>query len=267
MKIKKLLIANRGEIAIRIARAASRLGIRTVAVYSEDDALSLHCRRADQAVALGGNGVAAYLDMQRLIRIATEEGCDAVHPGYGFLSENHEFASLCKSSGIIFIGPDPTVLRLFGDKAAARQLALRMGVPVVAGTEKSTSLAEAIEFFDALGPNSAMMIKAISGGGGRGMRAVTSRDQIQEAYEQCQSEALAAFGNAALYVEQMITSARHIEVQIIGDGTGNVTHLWERECTVQRRHQKVIELAPSPTLPAEIRDQMTTAAVQANIFT
>jgi len=262
MKIKKLLIANRGEIAIRIARAASRLGIRTVAVYSADDALSLHCRRADQAVALGGNGVAAYLDMQRLIRIATEEGCDAVHPGYGFLSENHEFASLCKSSGIIFIGPDPTVLRLFGDKAAARQLALRMGVPVVAGTEKSTSLAEAIEFFDALGPNSAMMIKAISGGGGRGMRAVTSRDQIQEAYEQCQSEALAAFGNAALYVEQMITSARHIEVQIIGDGTGNVTHLWERECTVQRRHQKVIELAPSPTLPAEIRDQMTTAAVR-----
>lgn len=262
MEIKKLLIANRGEIAIRIARAASRLGMRTVAVYSKDDALSLHCRRADQAVSLGANGVAAYLDMQQLIRIAREEGCDAVHPGYGFLSENHEFASLCQSSGIIFIGPDPQVLRLFGDKAAARQLALRMGVPVVAGTEKSTTLAEAYVFFDSLGQDAAMMIKAISGGGGRGMRAVTKRSQIQESYEQCQSEAQAAFGNDALYVEQMITSARHIEVQIIGDGTGNVTHLWERECTVQRRHQKVIELAPSPTLPTHVRDQMTAAAVQ-----
>ncbi len=262
MKIKKLLIANRGEIAIRIARAAFELGITTVALYSEDDALSLHRRKADDARSLQGSGAAAYLDIEQIVEIAREAGCDAIHPGYGFLSENARFATRCAEENIIFVGPRPEVLQLFGDKVEARNLAIRTQVPVVPGTEGATSLQQAHEFFAALGRGGAMMIKAVSGGGGRGMRAVYAQDQIDELYARCQSEARAAFGNDAVYVEQLVQNARHIEVQVIGDGSGRVTHLWERECTIQRRNQKVIEIAPSPTLLPAVRERITAAAVR-----
>lgn len=262
MNIKKLLIANRGEIAIRISRAASELGIPTVSIFSEDDALSLHRRKTDASCALRGSGAGAYLDMRQIIAIARENGCNAIHPGYGFLSENAQFASLCKAERIIFVGPHPEALQLFGDKVEARNLAQRTQVPVVPGTSGKTSLEEAHRFFRSLGKNGAMMIKAVSGGGGRGMRPVYAADQIDELYARCRSEATSAFGNGDVYVEQLVQNARHIEVQVIGDGSGNATHLWERECTIQRRNQKIIEIAPSPTLRPAVRDRITAAAVR-----
>ncbi|RJG02914.1 carboxyl transferase domain-containing protein [Noviherbaspirillum sedimenti] len=262
MNIQKLLIANRGEIAIRIARAAFELGIETVSLFSEDDALSLHRRKTDEARGLKGSGAAAYLDIEQIIAIAREAGCDAIHPGYGFLSENAHFATRCAEEGIVFVGPRPEVLQLFGDKVEARNLAIRTKVPVVPGTEGITSLAQAHEFLASLGDGGAMMIKAVSGGGGRGMRAVYAPGQVDEAYARCQSEAKAAFGNDAVYVEQLVQSARHIEVQVVGDGSGRVVHLWERECTIQRRNQKVIEIAPSPTLRPALRERITAAAVR-----
>ena len=262
MKIKKLLIANRGEIAIRIARAAFELGITTVALFSEDDTLSLHRRKTDEARGLKGVGAAAYLDIEQILLIAREAACDAIHPGYGFLSENAQFATRCAEENIIFVGPRAEVLQLFGDKVEARNLAQRTQVPVVPGTQGATSLQQAHDFLAALGSGGAMMIKAISGGGGRGMRAVYAQDQINEAYARCQSEAKAAFGNSAVYVEQLVQNARHIEVQVIGDGSGSVTHLWERECTIQRRNQKIIEIAPSPTLLPAVRERIIAAAVR-----
>ena len=258
---KKLLIANRGEIAIRIARAAADLGIATVAVFSADDAASLHVRKADEAVALGRAGAAAYLDIDRIVAVAKEAGCDAIHPGYGFLSENALLARKAAEAGITFVGPSPDALQLFGDKVAARKLAAKVGVPVIEGTVGPTTLDEAIAFFDAL-DGGAMMIKAVSGGGGRGMRAVRTRDDVAEAYARCRSEAKASFGDDAVYVERLVEDARHIEVQIIGDRTGAVSHLWERECTVQRRNQKLIEIAPSPSLTPELRGQITDAAIK-----
>lgn len=241
MPFAALLIANRGEIAIRIARAAAELGIRSVAVHAEDDAGSLHTRKADLSVPLAGRGAAAYLDMRQLIHIALAQGCDALHPGYGFLSENATFARLCAEAGIRFIGPAPEVLEVFGDKARARELAERCGVPLAAGSNRATRLEDARAFL-AGGP---IMLKALAGGGGRGMRAVREASELEEAYARCQSEACTAFGNGDLYVERLIENARHIEVQVIGDGH-RVTHLWERDCSLQRRHQKLIELAPSP---------------------
>ena len=261
MTIRKLLIANRGEIAIRIARAAFELDIATVALFSEDDATSLHRLKADESQPLKGTGPAAYLDIDQLLDIARRTGCDAVHPGYGFLSENAEFARRCEQAGIRFIGPGAEVLGLLGDKARARSLARQVGVPIVMGTDGTTSLDEATHFFRRLGPGGAMMIKAVAGGGGRGMRAVHREVDIAGAFEQCRSEAAAAFGNGDLYVEQLVPHARHIEVQVVGDGLGGVTHLWERECTLQRRHQKVVEVAPSPGLRPELRHRMTQAAV------
>jgi acetyl/propionyl-CoA carboxylase alpha subunit len=262
MTITTLLIANRGEIAIRISRAAAELNIRTVAIYSKDDAKSLHIRKTDEARALPGTGAAAYLDIEQILAAAREAKCDAIHPGYGFLSENALFARRCAEEGITFVGPAPEILALFGDKVQARQLADRNQVPVVAGTSSATSLERAQEFFAALGEGGAMMIKAIAGGGGRGMRAVHHAGEIAEAFARCQSEALAAFGNGDLYVEQLVRSARHIEVQIIGDGTGRVSHLGERECTLQRRQQKLVEIAPSPTLSAALRTRLTAAALR-----
>lgn len=261
MKIKKLLIANRGEIAIRIARAAFELGMTTVALFSEDDATSLHCRKTDEACALKGSGATAYLDIEQILSIARATGCDAIHPGYGFLSETAQFAARCAEENIIFVGPTAEVLKLFGDKVQARNLAQRTQVPVVLGTQGATSLPEAHAFFASLGDDGAMMIKAISGGGGRGMRAVYAHDQIDAAYERCQSEAQASFNNRAVYVEQLVLNARHIEIQVIGDGSGRVTHLGERECTLQRRNQKIIEIAPSPTLLPAVRERITAAAV------
>ena len=254
-----LLIANRGEIAIRIARAANELGIRSVAVYAEDDAASLHVRQADSAVALKGRGVPAYLDMDQLIAIAQAQGCDAVHPGYGFLAENAEFARRCQAAGLCFVGPSSEVLQLFGDKAAARELAERYAVPLVAGINRAISLDEAHGF---LAEHGAVMLKALAGGGGRGMRPVFAASELDEAFARCQSEARAAFGNDGLYIEQLVNQARHIEIQVLGDATGAVSHLWERDCSLQRRQQKLVEIAPSPDLPATTRAQMIDAALQ-----
>jgi acetyl/propionyl-CoA carboxylase alpha subunit len=257
-----LLVANRGEIAIRIMRAAAELGIRTVAIYSEDDASSLHTRRADEARALRGAGAAAYLDREQILAVAKAAGCDAIHPGYGFLSENAKFAHRCAEEGLSFVGPSPEILKLFGDKVQARMLAERAGVPVLPGTAGPTSLDEAKEFLAGLGAGGAIMIKAVAGGGGRGMRAVARIEEVEEAFARCQSEARSAFGNGDVFVERLIARARHIEVQIAGDSTGGVIHLWERECTIQRRNQKLIEIAPSPGLPLALRDRLTAAAVR-----
>ncbi|SDH25393.1 Biotin-requiring enzyme [Pseudomonas benzenivorans] len=259
MPFSALLIANRGEIAIRIARAAHELGIRSVAVFAADDAASLHLRKADRAVALEGRGVPAYLDMDQLIAIARAEGCQAIHPGYGFLAENAEFARRCQAAGLVFVGPSAEVLALFGDKAAARALAERCDVPLVAGINRAVSLDEAREFCAAHG---AVMLKALAGGGGRGMRAVFAEAELEQAFARCQSEARAAFGSDALYVEQLLGNARHIEIQVLGDGSGAVSHLWERDCSLQRRQQKLLEIAPSPDLPPASRERMIAAALK-----
>jgi acetyl/propionyl-CoA carboxylase alpha subunit/acetyl-CoA carboxylase carboxyltransferase component len=257
-----LLIANRGEIAIRIIRAAAEMGIRTVAVFPDDDATSLHTRKADEARRLSGVGATAYLDGEQIVALAKEAGCDAIHPGYGFLSENAGFARRCDREGIRFVGPRAAMLELFGDKVQARGLAERCGVPILRGSSGPTSLEEATRFFSSLGEGASMMIKALAGGGGRGMRAVSRVEEIEEAYKRCQSEARASFGNGDVYVEQLMPRARHIEVQIIGDGSGDVSHLWERECSIQRRNQKIVEIAPSPGLAPAIRERLTAAAVR-----
>ncbi|PTU74130.1 acetyl-CoA carboxylase family protein [Pseudomonas mangrovi] len=259
MPIRSLLIANRGEIAIRIARACAELDIRSVAVHAEDDVNSLHVRKADALVALRGRGVAAYLDMDQLVEAARAQGCDAIHPGYGFLAENAEFARRCQAAGIVFVGPEPEVLESFGDKTRARALALELGVPLAAGSNQPTTLEQARTF---LAEQGAIMLKALAGGGGRGMRAVRSEAELADAYARCTSEASAAFGKGDLYVERLIEQARHIEVQVIGDGQGNVSHLWERDCTLQRRNQKLVEIAPAPTLSAELREQILAAALK-----
>ena len=262
MTPNRLLIANRGEIAIRIMRAAAEMGIRTVAVFPDDDSTSLHTRKADEARRLSGTGAAAYLDGEQIIALAKEAACDAIHPGYGFLSENAAFARRCAAENITFVGPRAEMLELFGDKVQARALAGRCGVPILRGTSGPTSLEEARDFFSSLGEGASIMIKAVAGGGGRGMRAVSRVEEIDEAYKRCQSEARASFGNGDVYVEQLMPRARHIEVQIIGDGSGNVSHLWERECSIQRRNQKIVEIAPSPGLAPAIRDRLTGAAVR-----
>ncbi len=261
MTIKTLLIANRGEIAIRIARAAAEMGIRSIGVYSEDDSRSLHVRRVDKSVALSGSGAAPYLDIGQMIAVAREESCDAVHPGYGFLSENAEFGRACADSGLIFVGPRPELLELFGDKVAARALADRCGVPIPKGTGGPTSLDQARDFLATLGPGGAIMIKAVAGGGGRGMRMAFSIAELEKAYDRCRSEAKSAFGRDDVYVEEIVPDARHIEVQVVGDHDGNIVHLGERECSIQRRHQKLMEIAPSPTLSSSARDALTSAAL------
>lgn len=259
---KRILIANRGEIAIRIARACAELDITSLAIFAEDDASSLHVRKADHSHALKGRGVAAYLDGAQILRIAAETGCDAIHPGYGFLAENAQFARACADAGICFIGPASEVLQQLGDKAQARALAMHLHVPVVAGLNRAISLAEAESFFASLPTGSAIMIKALAGGGGRGMRVVETAEALSAAFTQCQNEAKAAFGGGDVYVEQLVRSARHLEVQIAGDGTGQVVHFGERECSVQRRHQKLLEITPSPSLTAAVREQMIVAALK-----
>ncbi len=255
----KVLVANRGEIALRTVRALHDLGIASVAVYADDDAASPHVQAASAAVALGATGPAAYLDGARLIAIAQAQGCDAVHPGYGFLSERADFARACDEAGLRFIGPTPAQLALFGDKAQARALAQQQGVPLMPGTQKAVSLEEAQAFF-AQHAHAGIVIKAIGGGGGRGMRAVASVDDLPAAYARCRSEAQAAFGVDGVYVERLMSNARHIEVQVLGDGR-EVIALGERECTLQRRFQKVVEIAPSPSLPGALRERIVTAAL------
>ncbi|MFN4119973.1 carboxyl transferase domain-containing protein [Acidovorax sp.] len=255
----KVLVANRGEIALRTVRALHDLGIASVAVYADDDAASPHLHAASTAVALGAAGPAAYLDGARLIAIAQTQGCDAVHPGYGFLSERADFARACAEAGLRFIGPTPAQLALFGDKAQARALARQQGVPLMPGTQAAVTLQEAQAFF-AQHAHAGIVIKAIGGGGGRGMRAVASADDLPAAYARCRNEAQAAFGVDGVYVERLMGNARHIEVQVLGDGR-EVIALGERECTLQRRFQKVVEIAPSPSLPAPLRERITTAAL------
>ncbi|MDX5334622.1 MAG: carbamoyl-phosphate synthase large subunit [Marinobacter sp.] len=258
MTFRSVLIANRGEIAIRIARACGELNIRTVSVFAEDDSNGLHTRQSDESVPLKGRGVKAYLDMEQLITVAKAHECDAIHPGYGFLAENAEFARQCEQAGLMFIGPAPDVLELFGNKSSARALAERCQVPLVNGINSPVSQ-EAAEAF--LTQHGALMLKAVAGGGGRGIRAVTSKGELEQAFSRCRSEAQAAFGNGDLYVEQLIARARHIEIQVLGDGTGAVSHLWERDCSIQRRNQKLIELAPSPGLDPVLRDEMINCAL------
>ncbi|UYO50405.1 biotin/lipoyl-binding protein [Rhodopseudomonas palustris] len=260
MPFRKLLIANRGEIAIRIARAAAESGLTTVAIHPADDAASLHVRIADHAEQIPGRGARAYLDIEAVIAAAKAAGCDALHPGYGFLSENADLARRCAEEGITFVGPSPEALRLFGDKVAAKELAKRCGVPIIAGTIGPSTLEEVQAFFASLGDKPAVMIKAMAGGGGRGMRVVERAEDLADAYARCQSEAKAAFGYEGVYAERLIRNARHIEVQIIGDRHGNVSQLWERECTIQRRNQKLIEIAPSPSLPEGLRSRIVEAA-------
>lgn len=258
MSFKGILVANRGEIAIRITRAAQDLGLRTVAVYSDDDARSLHTQIADEKIRLDGVGTAAYLNMEGVIAAAQESNCDAIHPGYGFLSEQDAFAQLCADAGIKFIGPSAAHLSLFGDKARARAAATAAGVPVMPGLDRAVTLVEAKDFF-AQHPDG-IMIKALAGGGGRGTRAVTDIEQLEALFHRCQSEAEAAFGIADVYVEAFMAKARHVEVQIIGDEHGAVSNLGERECSAQRRNQKLVEIAPAPALDAVLRDRMIDAA-------
>jgi len=257
---KRLLIANRGEIAIRIARTAADLDIASVMIHSQDDAASLHARVGDEAVALTGEGPAAYLDGPQILRLALEARCEAIHPGYGFLSENSAFARLCNNAGVVFVGPSPEALVLFGDKVQARALAKRIGAPVLPGSIGAATLEEAERFFSSLNSGSAVMLKAVAGGGGRGMRAVHALADMAGAYERCRSEAQQAFGNGDLYVEQIMPRARHVEVQIVGDGT-EVAHLWDRECSAQRQRQKLIETAPATGLTADLRAKLLELSV------
>ncbi|MDH3686238.1 MAG: biotin/lipoyl-binding protein [Myxococcales bacterium] len=262
MTMTSVLVANRGEVAIRIMRAASELGLRSVAIHPADDETCLHTRKADSAHRIPGAGAAAYLDAEALVNAAIETGCDALHPGWGFLSENPELARRCTEAGLTFVGPTPEVLELFGDKVRARALAEACDVPVLEGSRSGIRLDEARDFLASLGPGAAIMVKALAGGGGRGMRAVTEAGNLGEAFERCRSEAEKAFGNGELYVERLLPNARHLEIQILGDRAGEVTHLGERDCTLQRRHQKLVEIAPSPILPASARDALTSAAVR-----
>ncbi|SJZ77394.1 Acetyl/propionyl-CoA carboxylase, alpha subunit [Enhydrobacter aerosaccus] len=258
--LKKLLIANRGEIAIRIAQAAAELGIATVGVFSDDDANSLHIKRVDEAVPLNGRGAAPYLDIAAVIAAAKATGCDAIHPGYGFLSENAALARDCAEAGLVFVGPTPEQLDLFGDKARARDHAATCGVPVLPGTDGRTDVAGATAFFKAHA-KAGIVVKAIAGGGGRGMRLIRNEDEIADAFARAAAEAKAAFGNGDLYAERLVSEARHIEIQVVGDGKGKVVALGERECTLQRRSQKIVELAPSPALKPALREKTVAAAV------
>jgi pyruvate carboxylase len=261
--VKKLLALNRSEIAIRIMRAATELGFRTVGIYSKEDRLALHRFKADEAYAIGeGKGpVEAYLDVEGIVALAKEKGVDLIHPGYGFLSENPNLARACKSAGITFVGPSAELLDLLGDKTAARNLAQKAGVPIIPGTPKAISKLEQARKA-AEGVGYPLIIKAAFGGGGRGMRVVENASELEGRFEEASREAAAAFGNGAVFLERFIRRPRHVEVQILGDTHGNVVHLHERDCTVQRRHQKVVEVAPAVGLDDHIRQGVCDAAVR-----
>ncbi len=244
---RKILIANRGEIAVRIIRACAEMGIRSVAIYTEADRYSLHVKKANEAYSIGEDPVAGYLNIHRIVNLALQTGCDAVHPGYGFLSENAEFAAACERRGLTFIGPSAEVIRCMGDKTEARKAMIRAGVPVTPGTEDNlSSLEEALEVAERIGYP--VMLKATSGGGGRGIRRCDSPQELKNNYERVISEATAAFGRAEVFLEKAIVNPRHIEVQVLADSHGNCIHLYERDCSIQRRNQKLIEIAPSPQL-------------------
>jgi acetyl-CoA carboxylase, biotin carboxylase subunit len=255
---KKLLIANRGEIAVRVARTARELGIATVAIYTEVDRESLHVRRTDEAWSLGENP-RAYLDAERLVDTAVRAGCDALHPGYGFLSENADFAELCRTRGVEFVGPPSEAIRVMGEKQRARAAMSAAGVPVVPGGGAET-LDEARATAKSVGYP--VLVKAAGGGGGRGMRFVTNEAELATALERARSEAEKAFGNGAVYIEKALELARHVEVQVLGDREGTMTHFGERDCSLQRRHQKILEETPCPVLRPETRDELFEVALQ-----
>jgi acetyl-CoA carboxylase biotin carboxylase subunit len=259
---KKVLIANRGEIALRVIRACRELGVETVAVYSEADRESLHVRFADDDVCIGPAPARhSYLKIPHIIAAAELTGADAIHPGYGFLAENAEFADTCKASNIAFIGPTGDQIRQMGDKATARRLAQEAGVPTVPGSkgtieelEDALEVAQEIEY--------PVIIKATAGGGGKGMRIARDADQFAQVFTLAQNEALSAFGNGSVYIERFLATPRHVEIQVLGDSHGSVVHLGERDCSVQRRHQKLIEESPSPAVTAELRTEIGDAAVR-----
>ncbi len=259
----KILIANRGEIALRILRTCREMGIRTVIAHSTADADSLPVRLADESICVGPNDArSSYLNIPSIISAAAVTDSEAIHPGYGFLAENPNFADICRACGITFIGPAPEAIRLMGDKAQARQIAMQAGVPVVPGSERPLPDADqALEVAERIGYP--IIFKAAAGGGGRGMRIVRDRDGAAPAFAQCQSEAAAAFGSSEIYCEKYVEEARHVEVQVLGDQHGIRVHLGERDCTVQRRHQKLIEEAPAPGLSSEARSGLYRAALQA----
>lgn len=259
---KKVLIANRGEIALRVIRACRELGVQTVAVYSEADRESLHVRFADDDVCIGpAPSRDSYLRIPRLIAAAEITGADAIHPGYGFLAENAEFAETCQASGITFIGPTPEQIRVMGDKASARRAMAAVGVPIVPGTPGPVEdVDEALGFARDIG--FPVIIKAAAGGGGKGMRVARDPEDFARSFQLARSEALSAFGNGDVYVEKFLERPRHVEFQVMGDSKGHVIHLGERDCSVQRRHQKLIEEAPCPVMTPELRERMGEAAVR-----
>lgn len=259
--VKKVLIANRGEIAVRIARACRELGVRSVAIYTEADRYSLHVKKADESYCVGDDPLQGYLNPHTLVNLAVETGCDALHPGYGFLSENMELAAICVDRGIKYIGPSAEVIGKMGDKTEARTSAISAGVPVTPGTEGNLSgLDEAVEVAVKVGYP--VMLKATSGGGGRGIRRCNDEKELRQNYGRVISEATKAFGRADVFMEKCIVNPRHIEVQILADSFGNTIHLFERDCSIQRRNQKLIELAPSPQLSEEQRQYIGDLAVK-----
>ena len=256
---KKILVANRGEIAMRVIRACRELDIATAAIYSEADSTGIYVKKADEAYLVGPGPVRGFLDGQQIVELAKRIGADAIHPGYGFLSENAEFAHLCQANDITFIGPSPQAIHLMGNKVKAKELAKQVHVPTVPGTEGGVSnLEEAVAFSRSIGYP--VMVKASAGGGGRGLRVVRSEDELRASMETSSREALAAFGDGSLFIEKYVERPHHIEFQILGDRHGNVIHLGERDCSIQRRHQKLIEIAPSLILTPQLRVEMGEAA-------
>jgi pyruvate carboxylase subunit A len=260
--IKKILVANRGEIAVRIVRACAEMGIKSVAIYTDADRHALHVKKADEAYNVGPDPVGGYLNAHRIVNMAVATGCDALHPGYGFLSENPQLAEVCAHRDIIFIGPSPDAIRRMGDKTLARAAMIQAGVPVVPGSEGNLkNVSEAVKLAKKIGYP--VMLKATSGGGGRGIRRCHNEDELKRAYERVVSEATKAFGSASVFLEKAIVHPRHIEVQILGDKHGNVVHLFERDCSIQRRHQKLVEIAPSPQLTEAQRQTVCELGVRA----
>ncbi|MHC4831760.1 MAG: acetyl-CoA carboxylase biotin carboxylase subunit, partial [Planctomycetota bacterium] len=259
--LRRVLIANRGEIALRIVRACKELGIETVCVYSEADSDAIYLRLADESICIGpANAALSYLDIPRVISAAEIADVEGIHPGYGFLAENAQFADVCRSCGIRFIGPSPEAMNMMADKAAAREAAIRAEVPVIPGSHATTDPDEALQLAKGIG--FPVMIKAVAGGGGRGMRLALSELAFVHQFQAASAEAEAAFKNGKLYLEKYIEGARHVEIQVLADRHGNVIHLGERDCSVQRRHQKLVEESPSPAVSEELRSRMGEASVR-----
>ena len=259
---KKVLVANRGEVALRIIRACKELGIRTVAIYSEADVRALYVKKADEAYLIPGDPVRAYLDYVRIVDLARQVGAEAIHPGYGFLAENADFARYCMRRGVVFIGPTPDQIEMFGDKVRAKKVMREAGLPVVPGTDKPVGTVEdALHAAKEIG--FPVMLKAAYGGGGRGMRVVRNEEDLRRSFESAYREAETFFGKGDIFIEKYIDNPKHIEVQVLGDKYGNIIHLGERDCSIQRRHQKLIEIAPSPALDKDLRMRILGNAVKA----